>query len=283
MSEVSSTDTNRSDSIDLSEKGKVAVVGFGAFVPGYEGLNGWLRGEPNAEFDAPKAAIVPARQRRRASVLSKALAESFAVALEMSGAAPSEVASVFGSAMGEATTMVGLLEQMWSEAAMISPMKFATSVHNAASGVLSIATENRGFTTSLGADFDTPAMSLMEGIALTVAEDNTVVICCGDESPPNELTLDGAGWSLVSAAIVLAPTAAAPRNAPRLSDLRIQPGTWVPKADADSDAQAESRGRNPNIGLLDLVSALAAGEDGTVSLDRGAGRGYAVRVETPKG
>ena len=177
--------------------------------------------------------------------------------------------------------MVGLLDQMWSEAAMISPMKFATSVHNAASGVLSIATENRGFTTSLGADFDTPAMSLMEAIGLVVSENETVVVCCGDEPPPTELTLDGAGWSLVSAAIVLAPLASAPDDAPRLADLRIQPGTWVPKVDAASDLQAESRARNPNVGLLDLISALAQGEGGSVSLDRGAGRGYAVRIETP--
>lgn len=268
-------------SAESPEKGRVAVVGYGAFVPGYAGLQGWLRGEADAEFDVPKAAIIPARQRRRASVLSKALAESFAEALEMSGATPSEVASVFGSAMGEATTMIGLLDQMWSEATMISPMKFATSVHNAASGVVSIATENRGFTTSLGADFDTPAMSLLEGIGLVLAEDATVVVCCGDEPPPTELTLDGAGWSLVTAAIVLAPIAEAPKDVPRLADLRIQPGTLLPKAGAANDAQAESRGRNPNVGLLDLVTALAQGEHGIVSLDRGAGRGYSIRIETP--
>ena len=43
-------------------------------------------------------------------------------------------------------------------------MLFAVSVHNAASGLVSISTKNRAFTTSVAADYDTPAMALMEAI-----------------------------------------------------------------------------------------------------------------------
>jgi hypothetical protein len=259
----------------------VAVVGSGAFIPGYAGLSGWAEGVQSPDHQKARAELVPARQRRRASLLSKAFAEAFAETLETSALEPSEVASVFGSALGEAATMISLLDQMWSETAMLSPMKFATSVHNAASGLISIATENRGFTTSLGADFDTPAMSLAEGIGLVLAENRPVIVCCGDEAPPEELVPEGKGWSLLTAAIALAPVDQAPAGSAQLSDLTISGAAMTDKGVNPSKTDA-ALGRNPNVGLLDLVTAIRHGEAGRVALDRGEGRGYTIHLETPR-
>lgn len=264
----------------------VAVIGTGAFVPGYEGIQGWASAtrDKRGESDLPKAALVPTRQRRRASILSKAFADAYAEALAISDVDASQVASVFGSALGEAGTMIGLLDQMWSAVATLSPMKFATSVHNAASGIISIATENRGFTTSLGADFDTPAMALFEGMGLVLAENRPVIICCGDEAPPKELAPEGAEWSLLAAAIALAPVGQAP-EAPRLSDLRIASATLAPPSHGNTSPGTPSLHaaleRNPNMGLLDLVTTLSRGKTGTLCLDRGAGRGFSVVIESP--
>jgi hypothetical protein len=253
----------------------VAVLGWGAFVPGFDGAAGFVSATPSADHEKPKAEIVPPRQRRRASQLSKALADAYGEALSASGVDASTVASVFGSAIGEASTMIGLLDQMWGDAAMLSPMRFATSVHNAASGMVSIATENRGITTAIGADYDTPAMALFEGMGLVEATHDSVVVCCGDEAPPEDLVADGAGWTLMTAAVVLGPTREAPLSAPRLSDLAISPSG---NAQLASSATSETVGRNPNAGLLDLVAALCQGADGVLPLDRGLGRGYAVRI-----
>lgn len=255
---------------------EVAVLGCGAFVPGFDGLKGWAEALPSPEHDAPKAELVPKRQRRRASPLSKALADAFSDALEATSLDPSQVASVFGSAIGEASTMVGLLDQMWSETAMLSPMRFATSVHNAASGVISIATENRGITTAIGADYDTPAMALMEGLGLVLARGESVIVCCGDESPPADLVPDGAGWGMMTAAIAICPTDQAPPSSPRLSGLAITEATF--ELPEHGDANRELVGRNPNIGLLDLVVAIQRGLNGSLRLDRGAGRGYSIRL-----
>jgi len=251
---------------------QVAVLGAGAFLEGFAGLDAWLRGAPDPEQTRPAASIVPARQRRRASTLSKALAEAYAEAVYAAKVDVSTVASVFGSALGEATTMIGLLDQMWDDDAMLSPMKFATSVHNAASGLVSIATTNRGFTTSLGADYDTPAMALFEGTARALSENEPVVVCCGDEAPPEDLVPEGAGWKLLTAAIVLAP---------------VEAGTSLPRLSAPSIATADivtrdvpaAIGQNPSVGLLDLVWAISSRESGTLALDRGAGRGYTVSID----
>lgn len=256
--------------------GEVAVLGCGAFVPGFDGLAGWMRGEASAAHEAPAARIVPMRQRRRASPLSKALADAYADVLETAGLDPVRVASVFGSALGEASTMIGLLDQMWTEGETLSPMRFATSVHNAASGMVSIATANRGITTSLGADYDTPAMALLEGIAMVLSDDESVVVCCGDEAPPEGLIPTGAGWGLMTAAIAIGPLHRAPASSAILSDVLLAAGTLelAPVLSALSS--------NPNIGLLDLVRAIQQGKEGRVSLDRGAGRGFSVRLEAPE-
>ncbi len=262
----------------------VAVLGVGAFVPGYGGVAAWADGRRDAEHAAPRAALVPARQRRRASALSKAFADAYAEALEGTGVEPTQVASVFGSALGEALTMVGLLNQMWQESAMLSPMRFATSVHNAASGLVSIATENRGITTAIGADFDTPAMALFEGIGLACARGEPVVVCCGDEAPPADLVPDGSGWEMLTAALVLAPEGFSDTSLATLGPVEI---AEVSSASVPSLVANGAVARNPNMGLLDLVTTIARGGSGEVALDRGAGRGYRVRVvareDTPSG
>ena len=251
---------------------EVAIVGTGLFLPGFPGVAAYLGGAADAEQLAPKGMMVPARERRRMSILTKALADTYAEALGTAGVDPSTVASVFGSALGEATTMIGLLDQMWSEEGALSPMRFVMSVHNAAAGVISVATQNRGFTTSLGADFDTPAMALLEGIGLVQSRGDTVIVACGDEAAPIDLVRDGGGWELFAGAVALAPVALAPAK-PRLriSSARIADGTL--RADV-----SEHIARGPNAGLLDLIDVIARGRVGTVRLDRGRGQGFCVDV-----
>ena len=178
---------------------EVAVLSTGLFVPGYGGVTSFLEGRHSEEHIEPKAAFIPARHRRRSSRFTKALAEAYTEALTQAAEGwgdavhPASVASVFGSALGEASTMIGLLEQMWTDEGALSPMRFVTSVHNTAAGLMSIAGQNRGFTTSIGADFDTPAMGLTEGIGLVLAKEQYVLVCCGDEAVPEHLVQHGEG------------------------------------------------------------------------------------------
>lgn len=258
---------------------EVAVLGCGAFVPGFGGLKGWTESTRSEDHEAPAGEMIPPRQRRRTSPLTKAFADAFSEAIGTTSLDPALVASVFGSAVGEASTMIGLLDQMWSETASLSPMKFATSVHNAASGVISIATANRGMTTAIGADYDTPAMSLLEGIGLVLDRGESVVVCCGDEAPPPDLVPKGVGWSMMTAAVALGPASSAPPTSPRLSQLGMADATLSWRAGVGE--AGEWVDRNPNVGLLDLVVAIYAGSEGVLKLDRGAGRGYSIRLQAP--
>lgn len=255
----------------MSEGFETVVTGVGLWAPGFPNAEAWLSGAPDPEAAAPTAGILGRRAKRRASPLTRVLAEVFAQAAEQGEVESSEAPAVFGSALGEADTMIGLLDQMWREGGEMSPMKFAGSVHNAASGAVSIATTNRDFTTSLAADYDTPAMALMEGVGLVATRSAPVVVVCGDEAAPADLVPEGERFDMLAAAVVLAP-AGSTEGLARLRGL----GPAEPTLDgAEVD---DTLARNPQIGLFDLVDAALRGRRGMLRLDRGSGRGWCVEL-----
>ena len=254
---------------------RFAVAGMGVFCPQFPNLVDWLKRSERADPAEPTGELLDKRSRRRASPLTKAFADAYQQALEQAGLAPEAVGSVFGSALGEAGTMIGLLDQMWREGGALSPMRFATSVHNAAAGVVSIATRNEGFTTSLGADFDTPGMALLEAMAMATAHGQAVMVACADEAAPIDLVTDGRGWGFASAAIALVEDGAAAAALPRIT----VPSLGTPSL-APPDLPA-GLADNPQAGLLDLIDSLARGQEGVLRLDRGRGRGYCVEITRP--
>ncbi len=252
---------------------KVSVAGVGLFMPDFPSAADWYAGRRSEEPQAPRGARLDRRARGRSSVLTKALAEAYFEAADAAGVELGEGSAVFGSALGEVGTMLGLLNQMWRDREEPSPMAFALSVHNAASGVVSIATKNRGFTTSLGADHDTPAMALMEAIGLIAERGEPVVVTCGEEPTPTALVPDHETWGLATMAIALAPSDYV-QDAPAV---RLRgPFKGLPTL-APRDFPP-SLARNPQVGLLDLICAIEAGKSGTVALDRGRGSGWCMEV-----
>lgn len=245
----------------------VAITGLGLWMPGYPTAVAWQQRQRD---DAARKAVGLAFDRvnrRRASGLSRAIADAVEQAVVAAGDDPATVPVVVGSSIGEASTMIGLLDRMWRTTEPMSPAAFTVSVHNAASGLLSIAKKNVGFTTSLAADHDTPAAALLEGIGLVATGHRAVVVVCADEASPRSLLVQAAHWDLVAAAVVLAPAGAAGALT-RLTMPAVGPSTVAAAALEDGMAH------NPQVGLLDLVDAVQRGASGTIALDRGEGSGY---------
>jgi hypothetical protein len=254
--------------------GVVAVAGVGLYAAGFPNAAAWFAQARDPAQPPPSAALLDKHSRRRASLLTKALADAYQEALLQAGLDGARVASVFGMALGEASTMIGLLDQMWKQDGSLSPMRFAASVHNAAAGVVSIGTKNTGFTTSIGADFDTPAMALFEAMAIA-SSGEAVIVACGDEAAPADLVSDDQGWDCLTCALALVPAQHADRKWPRLG---------VPFRGTPTLAAADlPRGlaQNPQVGLLDLIDVLRQARSGSVRLDRGRGRGYCIEIVQP--
>jgi hypothetical protein len=255
-----------------AETQAVGVLGLGLWLPGHPDLASFSAGTFDALATAPQGASLGRVNRRRAGPLGRALADVTAEAMAAAAVDPATVPVVIGSAIGEAATMIGILDQMWRHPEPLSPAAFAMSVHNAASGLISIAHQNRGFTTSLAADYDTPAAAVTEAIGLVLTHGVPVVVACGDEAAPPSLVRYAEPWDLLAAAVVLAPLGPVWKC---IATLTLEAEAAPSIGPADLPARLAC---NPQAGAVDLVDALRRAAEGVVRLDRGQGRGLCARI-----
>lgn len=259
-----------------TETFELVVAGVGLWLPGVPNLDAWRAGARGAdprqvEVPPPTGASIEPRARRRASTLCRALTDAYDAAASQAGVDKSQTGAVFGSALGEVTTMLSLLDQM-SRNEELSPMAFGTSVHSAAAGTVSISTKNRGFTTSISANHDTAAAALFEAGGVVETMGSPVIVACGDESSPDRFVDDAEAFDMVAVAIAFVPAGS---DGPVLARLRgpFRGTPTIPPAEV-----RDRIGRNPQAGLVDLVAAIVGGAEGVVGLDRGRGSGWCVEV-----
>ncbi|MEO6596008.1 MAG: beta-ketoacyl synthase chain length factor [Planctomycetota bacterium] len=252
----------------------VAITGLGLWTIGFATAAAWAAGTPDPEAQKPLGKALDRVNRRRAGPLGRALADVVAEAILQASVDMAQVPTVIGSSIGEAATMIGLLDEMWRHNNPMSPADFAMSVHNAASGLISIANKNRGMTTSLAADEDTPAAALLEGIGLVLTRNTAVVVACADEPAPATLVQHAPPWAMLASAVVLAPLSPSTPH-PTLATLRIVSGQPFTIERGRFD---ELLVNNPQWGLAALVDAVQRRASGVLALDRGTGRGYGAEL-----
>lgn len=190
------------------------------------------------------------------------------------------VPTVFGSAHGETAVMAELLDQMLEQGGSMSPISFASSVHNAASGYLSIATGNRGFTTSIAAGHDTVASCLIEAFGLIYGADGEAgetgvtdcLVVVGDQEEPARLVPEDGQNPLLAAAIHVrrsgTESALASITLPTLPEL----STAAPFEPRDNFSD------HTCVGALRLIDAIVNRRAGVLRLDGGHGSGWATEL-----
>jgi 3-oxoacyl-(acyl-carrier-protein) synthase len=235
---------------------KVAVTGVGRWTP-----------SPGA--DEPPCAIADGRAKRGTSRITRMLGEVVEQAVREAGADVASVATVYASAWGEIDIMVGLLAQIHDGDVGLSPLRFKHSVHNAASGLVSIAASNRAFSTAIAAGERTVEQGVVEAWALLAAGTPEVVLAAGDDRLPAPLDRFGAYEGFAGAVC-----------------LTRDPGTrrvraWLERPrPLDSSASTdlpEPFATNPSAWLAPLLDAIAAGQAREVVLSAAA-RPLAVSV-----
>lgn len=173
--------------------------------------------EPSADASVgPGAALLGARARGRASLLTLMFAEVVEKAARSARFSLSEVATIYGSAFGEMERLIQLLEGLGAPKSEVSPLRFQTSVHNASGGQLSIATHNPRFSTSLAAGRETVAMGFVEAAAWMACYDAELLLVLGDEGSPPRVH-SGPSSPPLAAAFAFSPARSAPPEALRLT------------------------------------------------------------------
>ena len=227
------------------------VTGKGLWAPGYPDAAAWSSAPPDPLATHPAASLLPARLGRRASLLTRMAAE----VLQQAGAGAS-VPTVYATGYGETETLVAILDSVYTDGTC-SPARFHHSVHNTAAGLLSIATGNRAFSTTLSAGAETVAMALLEALAFLQQRGGEVVAVFADETPPAPFGREG-----------FAPAAAALR----LSALPVPGATQISlrrSERADGLPQRAAFSTNPIAPALALVEALHLGRRGSFALPGG--------------
>ncbi len=253
----------------------IFVTGLGVWAPGFPNAEAWSIGQKDPSATRPTCDILNPRIGRYCSLVTRMAVEVFIQAGRQAGADLSQVASVFGSAYGEIQIAFEQLEMIRQEG-VPSPARFKNSVHNTASGHVSIATGNTGFSTAVAAGPATVAMSLLESWAWLEAHGGAVIVCVADEPIPEYLT-SAVPYQPLGIGLHLCAEPAA-ENLGRLSAIRRGDG---PGSSDGEGIPRRFRG-NPCAPALLLFEALLGRRSGTVPLELG-GSGWCADLEIGTG
>jgi hypothetical protein len=257
------------------------VTGVGLWTPGFASPERWASGVPDPGETEPACAVVPARQRRGTSLVTRIGLDVMGQAATRGGADLSTACLVYGSAFGEFRTAIDQLHMMEEPEGRLSPARFKNSVHNTATGILSIAFENREPGTAISGGRSTFAMCVLEALLLLDRGGGTVVVGVADDSLEEPLC-QGPAFAPLGVAICLVAEGEYGGNP--FPGKVVSPGPPSPKASMhfsrnsgqlawlerggphECQSVAEELRHNPASAGLPLIEALLARRAGRVSL-----------------
>ncbi len=262
----------------------VYVEAVGLFAPG---LVGWansrevLAGEraysPAESEPLPKykPTLLPANERRRATGLVRL---AFGACEDAIGERRSEVsalASVFAASGGDYTINDQICRALLEPDPMLSPTQFHNSVHNAAAGYWSIATQSQAPSVSLSAYDFTVAAGFVEAITLATLEGWPTLLALFD----NDICWPMGGARPVnvpfSAALWLTPERSASSLAAISMALEEGPRDQSPVSDPNLESL---RLGNPAARCIPLLQILSRNSSGSLYLDTAGGQSLRLDV-----
>lgn len=190
---------------------RVAIEGisfWGSRLPGWEIARAVIRGEqapPEAPSPRPSPTLLAPTERRRAPDTVAVALEVAARVCEAAGRKPSDLPSVFASTHGDLAISDYMCSTLATTPALISPIKFHNSVHNAAAGYWSIGTGSLAPYTAISAYEYTFGAGLVEAAAQVVCEQRPVLYVAFDIESKGALAAMAPSRGLLGAALVLAP------------------------------------------------------------------------------
>jgi hypothetical protein len=166
-----------------------------------------IRGEalPSEAAARPVPALLAPTERRRAPDTVALALEVAAKACEAAGRAPSDLPSVFASTHGDIAISDYMCTTLAGTPALISPIKFHNSVHNAAAGYWSIGTGSQAPYTAISAFEHTFGAGLLEAAAQIACEGKPVLYVAFDIEAKGALGTVTPSRGMLGAALVLGP------------------------------------------------------------------------------
>jgi hypothetical protein len=245
------------------------VAFWASRLPGWDVARAVIRGEqaaPEATMSRPAPALLGPTERRRAPDTVAVALEVAARACAAAGRSPSELPAVFASTHGDLQISDYMCATLVDTPALISPIKFHNSVHNAAAGYWSIGTASHAPYTAISAFHHTFGAGLLETAVQIACEQQPVLYVAFDVEAKGALSTMAPSRGLVGVALVLAPASAARPGCRRLT-MRIadEPCEATPPRSAAAALVAD----NALAPCMPLLEALAADLPATLQLTLG--------------
>jgi hypothetical protein len=247
------------------------LAGWGASRAALTGAEAY-RSAPTAVAASP---LLPAAERRRAGMPVKLTLAAGIEAIEAAGREAAGLATVFTSSSGDCDNVHAICESLATPERQVSPTRFHNSVHNAAAGYWSIATQCRAPSTSLCCYDASFAAGLLDAAAQALAERSPVALIAYDHPYPAPLSAARPIQAAFGAALVLSPQAS--DGALAVLDIELDSREAAESRMEDAGLEALRTGV-PAARCLPLLAALARGSGGPVILDFVAGTRLRIAV-----
>jgi hypothetical protein len=259
----------------------VSVGGIGVRGPGLDdwaeaaavlgGVRAYRRREPAPAKGGPLAAS----ERRRATRLTREVAETARQAIAAAGVDAADLPTVFASASGDLPVIDRICRVLTEADRLVSPTDFHNSVHNAPAGYWAIATGGVQGSVSLSAYDDSFAAGLLEAATWVAVDGGDVLLVAYDAPAPEPLDASRPIDTPFAVAMLLHPADGASALAAVELDLVADPPeTTLP----DPELETLRRG-NPAARCLPLLAAVARRAAEPVLLPA-AGTKLTVRLRT---
>lgn len=227
------------------------------------GLRGWpatravLAGH-EAYVHAPTVVtapdLLPPVERRRTGVPVKLALAAASEAFRNAGRDAASVATVFSSSGADGDNVHQIFEALASPAREVSPTRFHNSVHNAAAGYWSIATQSREPSTSLCCYDASFAAGLLDAAAQVAVEEKPAALIAYDHPYPEPLHTMRPLTDTFGVALILAPQA----TGQAIAELRVSVAAGAAEGTPMADRQLDAvRLGLPAARSLPLLAALA--------------------------
>lgn len=244
------------------------IEGIGLIGPGF---NDWasgsqilagLQGYQTAKTIIPTPELLPAAERRRASDIVKLTLATSLEAIAQAGLQGKNLPSVFSFSNGDGLNCHTICEMLASEDREISPTRFHNSVHNAAAGYWSIATQTMA-TSSVLCAFDASfGAGLLDALTQVVVDDMPCILMASDTPYPEPMFSKRTIPDNSGIAMVLVPKPSA------RSIAQITVSVSNEQAFKFEDAALEALHTSiPSMRGLPLLQLIARHESGRVVLD----------------
>ncbi len=198
------------------------IEGIGLLGPGFKD---WLSGRDilsglhpyqTSKTIIPMPELLPAAERRRASDIVKLTLATSLEAIASAGLQSQNLPSVFSFSNGDGVNCHTICEMLASDDRQISPTRFHNSVHNAAAGYWSIATETMA-TSSVLCAFDASfGAGLLDALTQVIVDNTRCILMSSDTPYPEPMFSKRPIPDNCGIALVLAPQAS-PKTIARIA------------------------------------------------------------------